>query len=95
MATKEWEIRHAQAVANPGLREVGLVSLLEGWERYGEKHFVLHGSMIGADCVLGPAWETIGESLLILLNGDLGRLDGGLLDSRIRQAAQRNGATLE
>lgn len=41
---------------------------------------------LGDDYVLGAAWEAIGHELLTLLNGDLGRLDGGTLDHAIRAA---------
>lgn len=45
-----------------------------------------HGGKIGDDYVLGDAWGKIGQQLLTLLNGDLGRLDGSTLNSCIHAA---------
>ena len=43
-------------------------------------------SRLSADYVLGEAWAEIGRQLRNLLNGDLGRLDGGTLDHAITSA---------
>ena len=56
------------------------MELLSGWLRYADAHRGAYESGIGADYVLGPAWAQIGAGLRALLNGELGRLDGGTLD---------------
>ncbi|HEX8465298.1 MAG TPA: hypothetical protein VF627_11845 [Abditibacterium sp.] len=81
--------RHSMAVFCPleGW-EKAFVKLLSGWLRYADAHQAAYKSGIGADYVLGPAWAGIGSHLLTLLNGSLGRLDPGTLDSLIRRILQ-------
>jgi len=57
--------------------------MLRGWIQYAEEHQKQYESTIGEDGVLGPAWAQIGDGIRQLLNGDLGRLDAGTLDSII------------
>lgn len=52
-----------------------------------------NSGLIGDDYVLGAAWEEIGTQILNLLNGDLGRLDGGTLDEVIHEALKLAGLT--
>ena len=82
----EWEARHFAAVANPRGDEVGIVGMIRAWLSYADHHATLHGARIGEDNFLGPEWAAIGSALLSLLNGSLGRLDGGTLDHVIREA---------
>lgn len=65
--------------------EASLVNMLRGWYDYAGEHIARYGSKLGDDYVLGPAWFQIGSALLRMLNGELGRLDGGTLDKFIRQ----------
>ena len=87
-----WGERHMAAVLGPrdGL-EKAFVEMLSGWLRYADAHRGEHESGIGADYVLGPAWAQIGSHLLALLNGSLGRLDGGTLDHLLRGTLEAEG----
>jgi hypothetical protein len=91
MATNfDWKLHHNNALANPiGLEVIG--GIIAHWAEYGFEHQNAYESTLSEDYVLGPAWAKIGEGLLALLNGDLGRLDGGTLDSVIRTSLQAQG----
>jgi hypothetical protein len=71
--------------------ESGIAMMLHGWVAYADAHKAAYESGIGEDGVLGPEWRDIGLSLLGLLNGDLGRLDGGALDAAIRGSLEAEG----
>lgn len=90
-----WAQRHLAAWGSPRGTEVALKHLIVGWARYAEAHQQRFGSSIADDGVLGPAWERIGSDLLLLLNGDLGRFDGGTLDGAIRDIARSAGTNLD
>lgn len=86
-----WQTRHNNAVTAPRQGfEAGIVAMLRGWATYAAAHQQAYESRIGDDGVLGPEWQAIGEALLGLLNGDLGRLDGGTLDGFIRDTLAAN-----
>ena len=87
----DWKGRHLDAVFHPSLVEHPLVQMIKGWTDYSEIHKVRFGSEIGEDCVLGDEWFAIGMAMLGLLNGDLGRLDGGTLDTIIRDNLTEQG----
>lgn len=86
-----WITRHAQAWDAPRGMEVPIVGLIKSWLDYGQRHRAQYAASIGDDYVLGPEWAQIGMALLTLLNGDLGRLDGGSLDGIIRDAMLAQG----
>lgn len=96
-----WQDRHFAAVLqhvkpatwnNPRIAmESGLLHMLQGWLEYADAHRAAYDSPIGEDGVLGPAWQEMGEGLRSLLNGDLGRMDGGTLDGVILDAMSMNG----
>lgn len=65
------------------------------WEDYAEAYRKRFETVIGTDYVLGDAWVEIGKGLLALLNGDLGKHDGGTLDGEIRGLFLENGFTDE
>ena len=75
-----WQERHFTAVRVPKGPEVPIVTLINGWAEYANVHRARFESGIGEDYVLGPQWAAIGAALRALLNGELGRLDGGTLD---------------
>jgi len=86
-----WVARHNRAVQYPRGVEEGIVNSVAGWMSYAEIHKARYEQGIGEDYFLGHEWEKIGMSLLVLLNGDLGRLDGGTLDAAIRNALRAEG----
>lgn len=81
--------------------ERALVHMLNGWKTYadaaradlsekGEEPFVM-----ADDGVLGEHWADMGRALRGLLNGEMGRLDGGRLSSEISQTFEAEGFTSE
>jgi hypothetical protein len=86
-----WQDRHNTAIRLPNSQEDPLVRMLQGWANYAMRHGTNYDSSIGDDGVLGPEWEAIGNGLLGLLNGNLGRLDAGTLDAFIRDTMSANG----
>ena len=85
-----WGTAHLRAIAAPkAAMEQALVEMLSGWLRYADAVGASWDSDIGSDQVLGPCWAQIGAGLRGLLNGDLGRLDGGTLDAMICGALQK------
>ncbi len=90
-----WALRHNDAIRRPKGTELGVMKILRGWEDYAERHLFRFGSVIGQDGFLGKHWESIGDALRGLLNGDLGRLDGGTMDSAIVTIMTKNGIDTE
>ncbi len=60
-----------------------LCHMLQGLAQYAGAHVRQYGSPIAEDGVLGVAWRESLAGLRQLLNGELGRLDGGTLDHAI------------
>ena len=87
-----WSARHRAALRAPrGPFEPAYVHLLRGWLCYADAHREQYHSGIGDDGVLGPHWARIGADLRGLLNGELGRLDGGTLDGLICRTLEAEG----
>lgn len=87
-----WQERHMGAVSCPRTEyERALVELLCGWLRYADAVQGAWESGIGKDYVLGPNWAQIGAGIRGLLNGDLGRMDGGTLDGLLCQTLEAEG----
>ncbi len=91
-----WQDRHdaAMCLPRPGF-ESAIVQMLNGWHQYAATHRANYESLMGDDGVLGPEWQAIGKGLLGLLNGDLGRMDGGTLDAFLRNTMAANGVDVE
>jgi hypothetical protein len=104
-----WQTRHFDAINTlrardimPGVnaqprksQERALVIMLQGWLAYADAHRAAFDSLISEDGVLGPSWLDIGKAMLTMLNGELGRMDGGTLDGVIRDAMLKNGVDME
>ena len=71
--------------------EKALVEMLSGWLRYADAVQTSWDAGIGKDYVLGPNWAQIGDALRGLLNGDLGRMDGGTLDGVLCRTLEAEG----
>ncbi len=63
--------------------EAGLLDLIVGLTEYAGAHVRQYDSPIADDGVLGEAWLDALRGVRALLNGELGRLDGGTLDHAI------------
>jgi hypothetical protein len=98
-----WDVRHNGALgvalgasmAIPKAQETAVAQMLRAWETYAAAHNARFESAIGEDYVLGPAWEQIGLGIRALLNGELGRLDGGTLDRFILDTLKENGSNTD
>lgn len=82
---------HHRTMSRGRRQERAFLEMFNGWVHYAQAHEAEFGSPIGEDYVLGPMWEDIGKSLLGLLNGEIGGLDGGTMDGLIRQNLMRAG----
>jgi hypothetical protein len=87
-----WADRHLMAVTLPNSDyEKAVVEMLSGWLRYADAVQSAWDSSIGNDYVLGPNWAQIGAGLRGLLNGELGRIDAGTLDSILCRTLETQG----
>ena len=77
---QSWQYRHQLALVDPDAVEAPIVNLLKVLDTYDRQHVTQFGSAVANDYVLGAAWLEIARAARTLLNGDLGRLDGGSLD---------------
>jgi len=89
--TQDWKRRHEEALLHPHGPEAPIVEMVRGWRHYATTYAERYECPISTDYVLGPAWASIGGALRILLNGELGRLDGGSLDGLICDALRGAG----
>lgn len=71
--------------------EAAILSIVNGMELYAALHLDRYDDIIGNDGYFGPAFENMLDSLRDMLNGERGRLDGGLMDTRLRNFAKQNG----
>lgn len=90
-----WAERHLAAWHSPVGFEIALKSMIVGLAYYGAEMRRQFETAPGADSFLGPAFRAIAASLVTLLNGDLGRFDGGTLDALVRAICVENGVELE
>lgn len=68
---------------NPLHFERGLLHMIRGLACYAGAHARQYESPIADDGVIGEAWLDALKGVRALLNGELGRLDGGALDHAI------------
>ena len=96
MDNTAWKVRHEAAIANPTGFEAGMLKMIEGADVYCKTYYARYEGVIGDDRILGDEGiKVILEGLRTLLNGELGRLDGGTLDRKITGLAQTYGVILE
>jgi hypothetical protein len=74
--------------------EAAIVGMLNAWLEYEITQTTRYQSEIGADYVLGPAWEAMGHAIRGLLNGETGRLDCGTIDGIICNRLRAQGFTV-
>lgn len=78
-----WGRRHCAAWREPQPVEEGIVRMIEAAALYADSHEKRLGGKIGEDGFLGDHWADILRNVRQLLNGELGRLDGGTVDGLI------------
>lgn len=90
-----WARHHEEALLAPLHHERAILTIARGLEQYAEEHRGRYDDTpIGEDYVLGCAFEDIARGLLMLLNGEIGRLDGGTVDAAIRSMCAKHGVEL-
>lgn len=75
-----WRVKHNEAVRNPAGFEVAIMGLLLGLETYRVEHALHYAANVGDDGVLCEGVIDIAKGIRTLLNGEIGRLDGGTID---------------
>lgn len=92
-----------EGAGTPKLKfERALVLVLQGWALYADAHREAYtegegepAEGIATDGVLGDPWVEIGKAVDALLNGEKGRLDGGLISKFVRETMIREGRAEE
>ena len=92
--TAGWQREHWLALYEPQGVEAGIVGLLRAWASYADNHREIYDRPLGDRLALGPPWEAIGHQLLRLLDGNLGRLDYGELETFILERLEAEGFPL-
>lgn len=90
MVTVTYLERHYKALANPDATEKPIIDLVEFLREFRTNH-ENNGGKLADDYFVGPAWLGVLTSARKLLNTDLGRLDGGILDSYILEELKEAG----
>lgn len=95
MTVTPWQVRHYEGLTSPRGAEIALVTLMNAVENY-----LAHAESDSEwgewrDYVLTPGIGRILEGFIDLLNGDLGRLDGGALYQWVYLTAARIGWDVE
>jgi len=93
--TDSWAARHLAAWDHPQGIEKGIVQLTWAAAMYADAHRAKFDSGVGDDSFLGPEWESIVRSIRTLLNGELGRLDGGTLDGILSEMLTAEGFNVD
>lgn len=76
----EWGRAHFNAWYAGHVAETPIANLFTALAHYADDHTRRFDSPLGVDRDLGFAWLEMMKQLGVLLNGELGRLDGGTLD---------------
>ena len=61
-----------------------IARMVDAAAEYADHYHTSYDSKLGHDYVLGPEWEAIIRGIMGLLNGELDGLDGGTVDSLLR-----------
>ena len=87
-----WEERHNKAIREGGKAfEAPIANMLRAWAAYAEDYKRKFGGPISEDWFGGSAWVQIGKNIRVLFNCELGRLDGGTLDTFYCEVLEENG----
>ncbi len=85
---EHWKSEHVSAVHFPEGFERPIVRLWAAWTDYAQEYQRRYEQPIQEDYILGDAWQALGQNLLRLLDGNIGRLDAGTLESIVTENLQ-------
>lgn len=88
-----WQQRHVSALKSPKGFEAPILSLIEGLQDYRVEHEARYGSKIGEDHFMGKLYLDLARTIIKLLNGEIGRLDGGSVEQLVRRQLGAAGFT--
>ena len=83
--------RHIKAVSNPDATEKPIVNLVQFLADFRTNHENGSDVKLADDSYTGPVWLDILKAARALLSTELGRLDGGLLDTIILEELEEAG----
>ena len=83
--------RHFKALANPDATEKPIIDLVQFLRDFRVNHENGSDRQIADDSYTGPIWLEILKGARGLLSTELGRLDGGILDSFILEELKEAG----
>lgn len=86
-----WQTRHMSALAVPRGFEASITAMIQGWALFADEYRKRSESPIGEDNALGHEWGSVGRAIIMLLNGETGRLDCGTLHGFIRDTMETEG----
>jgi hypothetical protein len=86
-----WGRRHCSAWSDPRGPEMPIRLMFQVLAGYADAHAIRFESPLAEDGILGQAWLDMLRGLRTLLNGDLGRFDGGTLDALAHAIADAAG----
>lgn len=84
--TPDWKKLHAQA-----MRDTPVGQMVVALSEYADMYRNRFESKLGDDYVLGEGWRDAVKGVMVLLNGELHGLDGGLTDRQLRHMLTTEG----
>ena len=98
----QYGLRHAKAIqfsaglydlpdSSASQHEASMSTMIKALAMYADAHAKAYNSDLADDHILGPIWLQMVRSLLDLRNGQLGRLDAGLIGDACEAIAQAAG----
>ncbi len=89
----DWVAQHVSAINSPTLpQEAAIVSLVSGLLTYAD-YMEASGYLVSEDTYASDIWLGIATSIKKLLDGDVGRLDRGVLGDILYRVKARQGFT--
>lgn len=86
-AQQRYWVEHLKGATKPEKFEVSVLAMIRGLADYADAHETRYGDSISNDYYIGGEWRDMMKGWLALLNGEHGRLDGGVLDNAARELA--------
>ena len=91
--SESWKNRHVRAWLSPKGFEVPITAMVSALGDYRVEHEARYGSKIGEDHFMGKLYLDLARTIIKLLNGEIGRLDGGSVEQLVRRQLGAAGFT--